>query len=918
VDELFGRNDECAELRVLLQHAQRGMSAAVVLRGSAGAGKTALMDYVHRAALPDFEVLRFDAVESEAQLGYAALHQLLLLFMDRIPKLPEPQREAISQVFGLQRRKTPPDRFLVAMASLGLLASRTDGPPLLCLVDDAHWLDDDSAEVLSFIARRMYADSAAIVFATRDGAADVDRLTGLPQLPVDSLDPVSAGRLLESVVKGTLAPDVGSRIIASTGGNPLALIEAARELHADQLSGESPLPEPVPLGKKLERSYLSDVVALPPRTRTLLLAAAADPTGDPSVLWRAGAELGFAADAAEAAEERQLLAIRDTVKFRHPLIRSAIYYGAPLSQRTRVHAALAAVTGDLGNAELRAFHLAAAATEPDEEVAAELEQAAERTRDRGGWTSSSTLLAHAATLTVDLPARSRRLLAAAEASAMAGSPARAQALLDEAAAYRADRRHNGQIQRAQARIHRLMGEPAQATNALLEAARELGPVDIRLARDILVEALVQAQISDALAPRGATRRSVAEAVRALPLPEQVPATTGDVILEADTAVHLEGLAVATPLLKEAIAAASSENSTAAELFQWLAAACSYATILGDDIALHELARRMETEARRQGTVIPMALALSHSALSELIAGHLAEAERFFDQRAALEEARGANIYLGALLVAAWRGEVDTARQLLKAVDEHAAGTGQGYQLVFRDYANAVVELSQSRYQEAYLSLKDRIGEEVCQLKFAVVDMVEAAVRCGMDDNAAELTERLRRLAERTPVPGLLGDLARARALTCDAPEQAEQLYLEAIEHHRNTRGPGRRARSHQLYGEWLRRERRTKEARSQLRTAHQLFEEMGAHGYAARTAQELSAAGDPVEPRDTARPGDQLTAQEARVAHLAAAGATNTEIAVQLFLSVHTVDYHLRKVFRKFDVHSRRELANQRMFTTPH
>ncbi|MEY9967029.1 DNA-binding CsgD family transcriptional regulator [Streptacidiphilus sp. MAP12-16] len=916
MDELFGRNDECATLRVLLQHAQRGMSAAVVLRGSAGAGKTALMDYVHRAASPDFEVLRFDAVESEAQLGYAALHQLLLPFLGRIPKLPEPQRDAISQVFGLQRRKTPPDRFLVAMASLGLLASRADGPPLLCLVDDAHWLDDDSAEVLSFIARRMYADSAAIVFAARDGATHAERLTGLPQLPVDSLDPVSAGQLLESVVNGTLAPDVGSRIVASTGGNPLALIEAARELHADQLSGESPLPDPVPLGQKLERSYLSDVAAMPPRTRTLLLAAAADPTGDPNVLWRAGAELGFAADAAEAAEERQLLAIRDTVKFRHPLIRSAIYYGAPLSQRTRVHAALAAVTGDLGNAELRAFHLAAAATEPDEKVAAELEQAAERTRDRGGWTGSSTLLAHAATLTADLPARSRRLLAAAESSAMAGSPGRAQALLDEAAAYRADRRHNGQIQRAQAHVHRLMGEPARATNALLAAARELGPVDIRLARDVLVEALVQAQISDALAPRGATRRSVAEAVRALPLPQHVQATTGDVILEADTALHLEGLAAATPLLKEAIAAASSENSTAAELFPWLAAACSHATILGDDIALHELARRMETEARRQGTVIPMALALSHSALSELIAGHLAEAERFFDQRAALEEARGATIYLGALLVAAWRGEVDTAGQLLKAVDEHAARTGQGYQLVFRDYANAVVELSQSHYQEAYLSLKDRIGE-VCQLKFAVVDMVEAAARCGMDDRAAELTERLRRLAERTPVPGLLGDLARARALTCDAPEQAEQLYLEAIEHHRNTRGPGRRARSHQLYGEWLRRERRTKEARSQLRTAHQLFEEMGAYGYAARTARELSAAGDPVEPRDTAGTGDQLTAQEARVAHLAAAGATNAEIAAQLFLSAHTVDYHLRKVFRKLDVHSRRELANQRMFTTP-
>lgn len=914
--ELFGRDEECTHLRAVLDHARRGMSAVVVLRGGAGTGKTALVDYVHRTAAPEFEVVRFDAVESEAELGYAALHQLLLPYLSHLHKLPEPQREAIGQVFGLVRRTTPPDRFLVAMASLGLLATRSDDRPLLCLVDDAHWLDDDSAEVLCFVARRMHADSAAMVFAARETADRVDRLAGLTRLPVDSLDPVSAGRLLASAVDGVLDPEVGARIVTGTGGNPLALVEAARELHPAQLSGESPLPELIPLGQELERGYLREVMALPPRTRVLLLAAAADPTSDPGLLWRAGTTLGFAASAAAAAEKRGLLTIRDTVRFRHPLIRSAIYYGAPLSQRARVHAALAAVAGDLGKAELRAWHLAAAATDPDEAVASELEHAAERTRDRGGWTGSSTLWSRAATLTPDLPTRCRRLLAAAEASAVAGTPGRAQTLLDEAAAYRDDRRHKGLVLRAQARVHRLMGAPAAATGSLLSAARELGPVDIRLARDVLVEAVVQAQISDSLAPRGATRRSVAEVVRTLPLPADLPPTTGDVILEADTAVHLEGLAVATPLLKEAIAAARSEESTAPELFQWLAAACSHATILGDDIALHELAWRMESEARRQSMVIPMALALSHTALSELIVGRLAEAERLFDQRAALEEARGEDLHLGALLVAAWRGDADRARRLMEAVDEHAARTGQGYQLVFRSYAQCVVELGQGRYREAYLSLENHIGE-VCQLKFALVDMVEAAVRCGKDKEATELLERLSWLAERSPVAGLLGDFARAQALTCADPAEKERLYLEAIKHHDNTRGPGRRARSHQLYGEWLRRERRIKEARGQLRIAYQLFEAMGAYGYAARTAQELSAAGAPVELRDTHHTGSELTAQEARVAHLAASGATNAEIAAQLFLSAHTVDYHLRKVFRKLDVRSRRELADRRGLSAP-
>ncbi|TXS35347.1 LuxR family transcriptional regulator, partial [Streptomyces sp. uw30] len=546
------------------------------------------------------------------------------------------------------------------------------------------------------------------------------------------------------------------------------------------------------------------------------------------------------------------------------------------------------------------------------DIAAELDIAAARTRDRGDWTGSSSLLTRAASLTADPPARARRLLDAAEASAVAGSPGRAQALLDEAAVHRQDRLYNGLAQRVQARIHRLTGAPAAATDALLSAARELGPVDIRLARDILVEALVQAQISGSLAPPGASRRGVAEAARSLQLPAGLPATTGDVVLEADTAVHLEGLTSAAPRLQQAIKAVREEKPTAPELFQWLAAACAHATILGDDIALHELARRLHAEATRRGAVIPMALALSHTALSELIAGHIAESERFFDQRAALEEVRGSQQGLGALLVAAWRGRFEEARTLTEAVREHAARTGQGYQLVFLDYARCVVELSRCRYNEAYLSLEGQIGD-TSQVKFALVDMVEAASRSGRQDEALDVLDDLSRLADRTPVPGLLGDLARARALTAPDPSSAETLYRLAVRHHEDARGPLRLARSHQLYGEWLRRERRPKEARRELRTAYELFDAMGALGHASRTAQELAAAGaTPPTAANAPGGGDRLTPQEARVARLAAGGATNGEIAAQLYLSVHTVDYHLRKVFRKLDIHSRRELADRR------
>jgi DNA-binding CsgD family transcriptional regulator len=918
VEGLVGRAVECERLDQLLRAAREGLSGTLVLRGEPGVGKTSLLQYL-AASAPDFQVARVGGVESEMELSFAALHQLLRPTLAAAGELPPPQRTALRLAFGLEDG-APPDGFLVGLAALGLLAGRAAAQPLLCLVDDAHWLDHESAAALAFLARRLYADSIVMVFAVREPAPSSALLEGLPELRLAGLDESSAGQLLASAARPALdrpgldgpgphgpglEKTVRQRIVAETQGNPLALIEIGQGLDPSQLTGSAPLPEPLPLGRRLEQRYLQEIRGLPPDTQTLLLAAAADPTGDPDLLWRAGPQLGFTAAAAAPAEARRLIEIRDRIEFRHPLIRSAVYYGAPLAGRQQVHAALAAVTDPGADPDRRAWHLAMAASGLDEGVAAELERAGDRARRRGGWTTAEAFYKRAAMLSTSQPARARRMLSAAGAASDGGAPRRAQAMLDEAATYR-DPRHHGQVQRLQGRIWHTMRRPADATAALLDAANELGPVDVRLARDILVEAVVQAQINGQLAPDGATPADVARAARSLPLPPGTPATVGDLLLDADTTLQLDGLQAAVPQLRQAISAARHEAGTAPETFRWLAAACSDATILADDIALHELAWRMEAQAREQGAAIALSLALSHAGVSELLAGRLAEAQRCFHERVAIEEARGRDWSIGPLLVAAWWGQAGQAETLLDTVAEEAVRQGQGYQLAFAGYARCILELGRGRYEHAHASLTEGIHDG-SQIKFVLPDLVEAAERSGHHAAAHHLTSQLTGLAGASPVPRNLGFLARAQALTASDAD-AEPHYQAAIAHHSQTRGPAHRARSHLVYGEWLRRARRPRDAREQLRTAYQLFGQMGAQGFAARARLELSAAGETVGSA-AAEVDHGLTPQEARVASLAAAGATNAEIAAQLYLSANTVDYHLRKVFRKLGVTSRRQLA---------
>ncbi len=918
MDGLLGRGRERDRLDQVLDGVRRGRSGVLVLRGEPGVGKTALLDYA-QAAAGDLQVIRIDGVETEMELSFAALHQFLVPCLRGLDDLPAPQRTALRLAFGMQEGRMP-DRFLVGLAALGLLAGRATAAPLLCLVDDAHCLDRESADALAFVARRLYADSVAIIFAVREPAPRPGVLDGLPELPLAGLAEADASELLAAAAGAALSrpalnrPAV-DRIVAQTQGNPLALIELGQELAngqltAGQLADGWPAPEPIPLGRQLERRFLREVQGLPADTQALLLAAAADPTGDPGLLWQAGQELGFTAEAAAAAEARQLITIRDVVRFRHPLIRSAVYYGASFARRQRVHARLAAVTGP-DAPDQRAWHQAQAATGPDEATAGDLERAGQRASRRGGATTAAAFFHRSAALSPGRAARARRMLAAAEASCGAGALDRAQAEVDQAATYREDPGHAGLVQRVQAHIQHARRQPTQATAALLAAAATLGPVDIRLARDILVEAIVAAQINGRLAPAGTTRADVARLARSLPLRPGATATVSDRLLDADTALQLSGLDAAAPLLREAMDAAGREAAGARdggppELFQWLAAACAAATILADAPRLDELTRRMEAAAREQGATGSLSLALSYAGVAGLLGGDLPEAERCFTEMTAIAEARGQPWSLGPLLLAAWRGPAGAAYALLDTVAAEADRQGQGYQLVFADYARCVLELGEGRYDAAYASFASGV-DDTSQVKFVLPDLVEAAQRSGRPDAARDLVGQLARLAEASPGPVTLGFLARALAIAAGDDDGAEDLYRAAVDQHGQARGPGHLARSHLVYGEWLRRARRPRDARASLRAAHEIFEDMGAAGFAGRARRELAAAGETVPALAVA--GHDLTPREAQVARLAAGGATNAEIAAQLYLSPNTVDYHLRKVFRKLGVTSRRQVA---------
>jgi DNA-binding CsgD family transcriptional regulator len=886
--------------------AGRGMSAVLVLQGEAGIGKTALLDYAVESA-GDLNVVRLVGIESEIGLSFAALHQLLVPFLGDLDSLPGPLRRALATAFGI-RDGGPPDPFLIGLASLTLLSSVATARSLLCVIDDAQWLDQESAGVLAFVARRLHADGIGMLFAVRDPSDRQLPLNGLPSLRVRGLRPASARQLLASAAADQIDSKVSERIIAQANGNPLALIELGRELVPGQLTGEIALPEPLPVGRSLQGRFLSQVRVLPAATQLLLLAAAADPTGDPALLWRAGQHLGFGIDAAGPAEVGGLMTIGPVIAFRHPLVRSAVYHGATLADRQKVHQALAAATDPGSGADLRAWHRSEAATEPDEAVAAELELAAERARSRGGWAATGTYLMRSAALTPDGAARIRRILGAAQAGNTAGASLGAQALLDSVADQIEDPLQRVAAQRLQGAIHYALSQPAKTASILLAAARQIAPVDAGQSRAALLDALAASRVSGRLATAGASSTDIARTARSLPLPPQSPESIGDLLLDADTTLLLDGLEAAAPLLRRAVTTLQELPMDSADLLTWTGIGCWGAGALTDDHALNSLANRLEKQARDQGAVPALSNALLFTGVSELFAGSLGQARAYFTERGVIEEALGDDCDIGEVLLLAWQGQAGDTRAQAAAATRAAGEHGLGWKLVWLEYALAILELGLGHYEEALASAPHGYEENVILSAFALPDLIEAAVRCGQPVIARDALDRVERRAAASPTPLALGLFARSRALLTDGPD-AEALYQEAITHLRQARGVSHLARAHLLYGEWLRRAKRRRDAREHLRTAHGMFETMGAGGFAERARLELAATGQTAQTRPPGYHGD-LTPQELHVAVLAATGSTNPEIATQLFISPKTVGYHLGKVFQKLGVDSRRQLAH--------
>jgi DNA-binding CsgD family transcriptional regulator len=899
---LRGRRDECAVLDVLLDGARNGQSGVLVFRGEAGVGKTALLDYAIASA-SDLRVLRAVGVESEMELAFASLHQLCAPLLDRLDGLPGPQRDALATTFGLGAGAVP-DRFFVGLAVLGLLSDAAEERALLCVIDDAQWLDRASAQALAFVARRMLAEPVVMLFAAREPS---DLLAVLPELVVEGLRAADARSLLASVIPGRFDERVADELLAETRGNPLALLELPRGLSAAQLAGGFGVPAALSLSSKIEESFRLRLAALPEQTQQLLLVAAAEPVGDPALLWRAAERFGVTSAALAPAESAGLLEIDGRVRFRHPLVRSAIYRSATTEQRRRGHRALAEATDAEVDPDRRAWHLAEAASVPDEDTAAELERSAGRAQARGGLAAAAAFLERAAALTPEPSLRAERALAAAQTKYEAGALDDALALLAiaEADAVNDGRRARVDLLRAQIAFASRRG--SDAPSLLLRAARELEPVNPSLARATYLEALYSALFVGRLA-RGVGVLEVSEAALAGPPPPQA-LRPPDLLLQGLAVRFTEGYTAGAAILKEALGAFRREKVLPAQEGRWLLPACWAAADLWDDDTWRLLAARELERVRDTGALTAMGLVLGAVSYVHAVSGDLAGAESLLDEALTATEVTGIASYpLARLWVAALRGRQAELSELIESAASEAVARGEGFALAITEHVSAVLYNGLGRYDAALATVR-RAGErrdEIGSPTWAVAELIEAAVRLGDHAPATRALERLALTTQASGTEFALGIEARSRALLSDG-DAAESLYREALERLQRTRLRVDLARAHLLYGEWLRRERRRVDAREQLRTAFEMFTAMGVEAFAGRAERELLATGEHVRKRSV-ETRDELTAQEAQIARLAGEGLSNAAIGARMFISQHTVAYHLRKVFSKLDITSRSQL----------
>jgi DNA-binding CsgD family transcriptional regulator len=883
----------------------------LVVRGERGAGKTALLDYLTRQA-SDCRVARAVGTQSEAQLAFAGLHQLCVPLLDRLGHLPVPQQEALRTALGLSAGSAP-NRFLVALAVRGLLSELAEEQPLICVMDDEQWLDRASAQVLGFAARRLAAEPIAVVFAAR---IPEEELAGFPELRVEGLAAADARALLRSALTGPLDARVRDQIVAETRGNPLALLELAQGATTSELAGGFGLPIVMPLSGRIEESFRQQLNVLPSASRRLLQLAAADPSGDPLLVWRAAGRLAIGAEALAPAVEAGLVEFGTLLRFRHPLVRAAAYRSASVQEKREMHGALAEAADPAADPDRRAWHRAQAAPGPDEDIAAELEHSAGRAQARGGLAAAAAFLERAATLTPEPDRWAQRRLAAARAKRDAGELDAALGLLGAIETGPPDALRAAEVTRLRGQIALYQRRGRDAAQLLLGAARRFEPLDAGLARESYLEALWAAADLGA----GDDLRKAAEAACAASPGPGAPRAV-DILLAAFARRLTEGHASATPALTQALELFLALDFGTDEVSRWLRLVGGrvsqiIALELWDFDSWHALVVGQTQFGRDTGALVHLQFALSYLTRAHLLAGELATAERLIEEDRLIAATTGNPLVAdNAMMLAAWRGHEAEASKVIEVTAQEATARGQDRLVDSADCASSVLYNGLGRHHAALECARRAFERDhlACG-PFVVPELAEAAARTG---DVALLSATLEWLSERTrttPTEWVLGIEARVRALLSEEAV-TDRYYRESIEHLSRTRVRSQLARAHLLYGEWLRRQGLRTDARDQLRTACEMLDAMGMEAFAERARRELAAAGETARLRTVhatngvpGQAGERLTVQEAKVARLVRDGLSNPEIGSRLFISTRTVQYHLSKVFTKLGVSSRGQL----------
>ncbi|MEU1205327.1 AAA family ATPase [Nocardia sp. NPDC005825] len=896
---LVGRASECAALDQLIAAVRTGESRVLVVHGGAGVGKSALLEYLEDTGA-GLRALRAVGVESEMELPFATLHQLCVPLLDRLSALPAPQGDALRTVFGM-RTGTPPEPFLVGLAVLSLLSDASEQGPVLCVVDDAQWMDQASAQVLGFVARRLLAESVALVFAAR---LRTQHLLGLPDLEVAGLAKADALALLDAATHARLDSHIRDRVVAEAAGNPLALLELPRERTVTQLAGGYGLLHADTLPTRLEQSFLSRIAALPAPSRLLLLIAAAEPVGDPTLVWGAAELLGVTQAAALNDETDRLVSFDIRVTFRHPLVRSAVYHAAEDAERRSVHRALATVTDSGTDPDRRAWHLAAAAAGPDEAVAAELERSADRAQARGGLAAAAAFLQRSVVLTGDSTRRAQRAVTAADASVRAGDLDAARRFIELA-----DLEGHSELLRARSdlvrgRIAHAAGFNNEAPPLLLAAARRLEPFDTELSRETYLLAWGAAAWGAADADNLV---AISKVIRELPAPQGDPRPI-DVVLEACALLVTEGPGTAITTLRRAMGALV--DLPVPDLLKWGWAACGLSPAVWSEQIMIETYTRAAEVVRAAGILTELPIYLASLGAATSLIGDFTTAAGIVAESEGLAAATGIPLApYTTLILTAMQGREDEAAAIIAATIEQTSADGQLTGVTTAHWAAAVLYNGLARYEEALSAARASI--RITQLIVSVwvlPELIEAAVRVGDDKAAREALGRLVEAAESGDTDWSHGILARCRALLEDG--DADRLYRESIVRLEGTLLRPELARAHLLYGEWLRRQSRRLDARRELRTAYEMFVSIGMAAFAERARRELLASGEKVRKRTIETTDDELTPQERQIALLVGAGLSNPEVGARLFLSPRTVEWHLRKIFAKLSITSRRQLRD--------